>query len=71
MASSGIRLGAWDLLWEHITPITRDGNLVAKILVYAGDGEQYFLFLTPEAHLEFQKWMEFRKSLGENVTGKS
>ena len=31
MASSGIRLGAWDyLLWEHITPIYRDGKLVAR-----------------------------------------
>ena len=30
MASSGIRLGAWDFLfWEHITPITRDGKLIA------------------------------------------
>ena len=30
MASSGIRLGAWDfLLWEHITPIMRDCKLIA------------------------------------------
>jgi len=44
MASSGIRLGAWDyLLWEHISPIYKDGRLVAaKIIVYAGDQEQYF-----------------------------
>jgi hypothetical protein len=54
MASSGIRLGAWDsLLWEHIIPITRDGVLIAaKIIVYAGDQEQYHSFLTPEAYLE-------------------
>ena len=31
MASSGIRLGAWDfLVWEHITAITRDGKLIAQ-----------------------------------------
>ncbi|MGA7367814.1 MAG: hypothetical protein WBX01_01705 [Nitrososphaeraceae archaeon] len=73
MASSGIRLGAWDyLLWEHITPITRDGKLVgAKILVYAGDQEQYFSFLTPEAFYELQKWMDFRNDSGEEVSGKS
>ena len=73
MASSGIRLGAWDsLLWEHVTPIIRDGKLIAaKILVYAGDQEQYFSFLTPEALLELQKWMDFRKDSGERITGKS
>ena len=73
MASSGIRLGAWDfLLWEHITPITKDGHLVAaKILVYAGDQEQYLSFLTPEAYSALQKWMDFRKDAGEKITGKS
>ena len=57
MASSGIRLGAWDyLLWEHVTPISRDSKLVcAKILVYAGEQEQYGFFLTPEAFSELQK----------------
>jgi integrase len=73
MASSGIRLGAWDfLLWEHITPITRDGKLIAaKILVYAGDQEQYLSFLTPEAFSELEKWVDFRKNSGEKITGKS
>ena len=73
MASSGIRLGAWDyLLWEHITQITRDDKVIAtKILVYAGDQEQYFSFITPEAFHELQKWMDFRKDSGERITGKS
>ena len=50
MASSGIRLGAWDYLcWGHIEPILVDGNTVAaKILVYAGDNEQYLSFITPK-----------------------
>jgi integrase len=73
MASSGIRLGAWDfLLWEHITPIMRDCKLIAaKIVVYAGDQEQYLSFLTPEAFSELQKWMDFRRDSGEKITGKS
>jgi hypothetical protein len=73
MASSDIRLGAWDfLVWEHITAITRDGKLIAaRILVYAGDQERYVSYLTPEAFSELQKWMEFRKESGEKITGKS
>jgi hypothetical protein len=50
MASSGIRLGAWDYIrWKHVEPIKRDEKVVAaKIVVYPGDDEEYFLFLTPE-----------------------
>jgi hypothetical protein len=52
MASSGIRLGAWDYLrWDHIKPIKRQGKLAAaKIIVYAGDDEEYFSLITPEAY---------------------
>ena len=58
--------------WEHITPLSKEGKVVAaKIIVYAGDEEQYISFLTPEAFLELQKWMDFRKDSGEQVTGKS
>lgn len=73
MASSGIRLGAWDsLLWEHITPIIRKGSVVAaRVIVYGGDREQYLSFLTPEAFSELQNWMKFRKESGENISGKS
>jgi hypothetical protein len=51
MTSSGIRLGAWDYLQlKHIIPIEREGKIVAaKILVYPGDNEEYFSFITPEA----------------------
>jgi hypothetical protein len=37
MASSGIRVGAWDYLkWSHISPIVRNDKLIAaKINVYA------------------------------------
>ena len=54
MASSGIRLGAWDYLrWKDIHPIERQGKIVAaKIIVYAGDDEEYFSFITPEAYYE-------------------
>ncbi len=73
MLSSGIRLGAWDYLkWSHITPINQDDKIVAaKILVYAGDAEQYLSFISPEAYTELKKWMDFRAKAGETITGES
>ena len=69
MSTSGIRLGAWEYLrWKHIKPIIKNGNAVAaKIIVYAGDDEEYFSFITPEAYYELEKWMNYRKSSGEVV----
>jgi hypothetical protein len=46
MASSGIRIGAWSTLqWKHISPIYNEIGAVvaAKMVVYAGDVEEYFL----------------------------
>jgi hypothetical protein len=73
MASSGIRLGAWDYLrWGHITPIKQNGKIVAaKVIVYPGDTEEYFSFITPEAYFELEKWMNFRKEAGEDINEKS
>jgi integrase len=69
MTSSGIRLGAWDYLkWKHIVPIEREGKIIAaKIIVYQGEPEEYFSFITPEAYFELEKWMSFRKECGENL----
>ena len=73
MASSGIRLGAWDYLrWGHIKPIDRDGKIVAaKMIVYAGDEEEYFTFITPEGYFEMEKWMAYRSECGEVINEKS
>ena len=73
MASSGIRLGAWDYLrWGHIKSIDRDGKIVAaKMIVYAGDEEEYFTFITPEAYFEMEKWMAYRSECGEVINEKS
>jgi hypothetical protein len=68
--SSGIRVGAWDYLrWKHITPLEKNGELVAgKIIVYAAEEEEYFTFITPEAYHELQRWKEYRKQSGEPLT---
>ena len=73
MASSGIRLGAWDYIrWKHIQSVKRDGNIVAaKIIVYAGDDEEYFSFITPEAYYQLENWMKYRKESGEKIDGNS
>jgi hypothetical protein len=74
MVSSGIRIGAWDYLrWKHISPISNNkGEIIAaKLLVYAGDSEEYYAFLTPEAYNSLKDWIDFRISYGENITGES
>jgi hypothetical protein len=75
MASSGIRLGAWDYLkWKHVIPSTDDKTreiLCAKLIVYAGDIEEYYTFITPESYSSLNEWMDFRASYGEKITGES
>jgi hypothetical protein len=73
MTSSGIRLGAWDYLQlKHIIPIEKEGKIIAaKIIIYAGDNEEYFSFITPEAYFEIEKWVEYRKNCGENINENS
>ena len=74
MASSGIRIGAWDFLkWKHVTQIvTAEGKIAAaKMIVYAGDPEEYYTFMSPEAYYSLKDWIDFRVSHGENITGDS
>jgi pimeloyl-ACP methyl ester carboxylesterase len=66
MASSGIRLGAWDYLrWKDIQPIEREGKVVAsKIIVYARDDEEYFSFITPAVGAG---WIKLHPESLENI----
>ena len=60
MISSGIRLGAWDYLkWKHVVPLTNDTEdvVAANITVYAGDIEEYYSFLKPEAYYSLKEWI--------------
>lgn len=69
MASSGIRLGAWDFLqWGHIKPIKREGRIIAaKIVVYHGDDDEYFSFMTAEAYHQLEGWIEYRQHCSEKI----
>ena len=74
MASSGIRLGAWDYLrWGDIRPIEINGKIVAaKIIVYAGEEDDgYFSFISLEALDKLQNWMKYRESSGEVINDNS
>jgi integrase len=75
MASSGIRIGAWDYLkWRHVTPLKdeKTGEVkAAKLLVYAGEPEEYFSFITPEAYDALKAYMNFRTMWGEQITSES
>jgi len=74
MISSGIRLGAWDeMKWKHITPIedSEKNMIAAKLLVYPGDKEEYYTFLTPEAYNALREWIDYRLTHGETISGDS
>ena len=43
----------------------------AKIIVYAGEPDFYYSFITKEAYDACLEWMNFRASYGETITGES
>jgi hypothetical protein len=74
MISGGFRLGAWDYLqWKHVLPVKDDkGDVIAaKVVIYAGEQDEYYTFTTPEAYIAAEEWMDFRASYGEKITGES
>ena len=71
MASSGIRLGAWDYLkWGHISPLKRErwNRASTKIIVYAGEDEQYFSYISSEAWQAVTSWIAYRQQSGESIS---
>jgi hypothetical protein len=63
MISSGIRIGAWNFLrWKHVFPIQDDDGQViaAKLIVYGGEPQEYYSFITPTAYRLLKEWMDFR-----------
>lgn len=73
MASSGIRIGAWDYLqWGHIRPIEREGKVIAaKMIVYAGEEEEYFTFMSSEAWEALKNWIDYRRASSEVICDSS
>jgi integrase len=75
LVSSGIRIGAFETLkWKHITPMNQKDSgetIAAKILVYPGDREQYYSFVSPECYASLKDWMDYRALCGESVSKES
>jgi hypothetical protein len=73
MVSSGIRVGAWDYLrWSHIRPIEKNEQVIAaKIIIYAGEDDEYFSFISPSAWEELSSWMKYRETSGESINNDS
>jgi hypothetical protein len=69
MASSGIRVGAWDYLrWGNLKPIEKNGEVIAaKMIVYAGEDDEYFTFISPSAWSELLAWRQYRETSGEPI----
>lgn len=69
MLSSGIREGALEgLSIRHLTPIERDGKIVAaRLVVYPGEPEEYVAFATPEAYFAIQEYLSYRQKAGERI----
>jgi len=65
LSSTGIRIGALQTI--HIGDLEKIDNLY-KVVVYAGDSEEYFTFCTPECAKAIDTYLEFRKKRGEHIT---
>jgi hypothetical protein len=75
IASSGIRLGAWDFLrWKHISSeMDRSGGSSqdAGLCRPKGKKKQYISRISAEAYNALVEWMDYRKKHGEQITGES
>lgn len=73
--SSAIRLGAWDYLRvKDVSPFKDKitGDVIAgRIVVYAGEHDQYVSLITPEEWFSLEEWINYRKQHGEKITPES
>lgn len=64
LASTGARIGVFDhmLQVKHMRKMPQG---CCAVLLYAGDVEEYWSFLTPQAYNALQRYFEFRQQNGE------
>lgn len=71
--SSGIREGAVETLKVgHFSAIKKkDGLFAGRLVVYAGDPDQYATFITKECCEAIEDYLQYRRSNGEDITDES
>jgi hypothetical protein len=61
MVSGDFRIGAWDYLkLKHLTPLSgEEGEIIAaKMVIYAGEPEEYYCFISAEGYGCLKAWMD-------------
>jgi hypothetical protein len=55
--------------WGNIKPIEKKGKdiVAAKMIVYAGEDEEYYTFISRDAFFALKEWIEYRKNSGELI----
>ena len=67
LASTGVRAGALrELKIRHLQSMEADS--LYKVTVYPGTPEEYFTFTTPESRTALDRYLDFRKRNGEQIT---
>ena len=69
LASSGMRIGAFDFLCVGDFKEKESG--IGALTVYRGDPEQYTAFISPEAVGYLKRYLDGRRKVGEDVNDKS
>jgi hypothetical protein len=65
MASSGIRVGAFD--WLQVKDLAVLGSGLGLLTVYRGEPEEYPAFVTPEAVAAWEDYRRERERVGEKI----
>lgn len=74
MASSGMRVGAFDYMRVgDVEPVLSEGDkiLCGKATVYAGEGVECQTLISGEALVKFHAYLETRRAKGEELNGES
>ena len=68
LVSSGARIGSIDYLrWKDLQEIELEGRKIARVTIYAGEPEEYYSFVSPEAWEYLLRYRERREGVGEKV----